>query len=269
MHSFKYIYGPVYSWRLGRSLGIDPLSAKEKICNFDCIYCQLGKTHRFENERKEFIPTSEIVREINLIQASEKIDHLTFSGRGEPTLAKNLGDMIKAIKKIRPEPIAVITNSALIHFKDVQEDLALSDFVLAKLDACSQDSLSIVDKAMGQITFTDIIEGMISFQKIFKGKLALQIMFMKENLEFAPQIAQLVRKISPDEVELNTPTRSCAITPLGRSDIEILKSDFKGLNVVSVYDAPVCRTASYDEKATSRRHGKSKKETSLCTPKHC
>lgn len=256
MNPLKYIYGPVYSWRLGRSLGIDPLSAKEKVCNFDCIYCQLGKTYRFENERKDFVPTSEIIREIMTIPAAEKIDHLTFSGRGEPTLAKNLGDMIRAVKKVRPEPIAVITNSALIHLKDVQEDLALADFVVAKLDACCQDVFSTIDKAMEQVPFELIVKGLKDFQKNFKGKLALQVMFMHENMDHAPQIARLVRAINPNEVELNTPTRSSAVSPLKRSDIELLKGDFKGLNVISVYDAPLCQSVPYDEKETSRRHGK-------------
>jgi len=66
-----------------------------------------------------------------------KIDYITFSGTGEPTLAANLGQMIKEVKKIRCEKIAVLTNSSLMHREDVQKDLACADLVVAKLDASS------------------------------------------------------------------------------------------------------------------------------------
>ena len=82
--NYRYIYGPVSSWRLGISLGIDPISGKEKICSFDCIYCQLGKTKFFSKKRKIFIPAERIIKEIYLLPPL-KIDYITFSGSGEPT----------------------------------------------------------------------------------------------------------------------------------------------------------------------------------------
>jgi len=127
---FKYIYGPVPSWRLGSSLGIDPLSKDGKVCSFDCLYCQLGETKFLTDERKKFVPGEEVIGELDSLPTL-KIDYITFSGMGEPTLASNLGQMIKAIKKIRKEKIAVLTNSSLMHREDVQKDLFCADFVVA------------------------------------------------------------------------------------------------------------------------------------------
>src|SRR3989338_2737845 len=110
--TFKYIYGPVYSWRLGMSLGIDPLARKEKICNFNCIYCQLGPTRHYTAERHLFVTPHELEKEIKQITDLDEIDTITFSGRGEPTLAANLGELIKIVRKYRKEKIAVITNGA-------------------------------------------------------------------------------------------------------------------------------------------------------------
>ena len=135
--SFQYIFGPVHSWRLGRSLGIDPLSSKHKICNMDCIYCQLGKTTQLINERKVYVPTQDVMDEISRIPL-HFVDYITFAGRGEPTLAKNLGEMIRGIKAIRHEKVAVLTNSSLMNLKEVRDDLMAADFVLAKLDAGDQ-----------------------------------------------------------------------------------------------------------------------------------
>ena len=96
---YRYIYGPVSSWRLGRSLGVDPISAKEKICTFDCVYCQLGRTKTFSSERREFVRIKDVIHEIQTLPLPP-IDYITFSGAGEPTLAKNLGGMIKAVKHL-------------------------------------------------------------------------------------------------------------------------------------------------------------------------
>ena len=66
--SFNYIYGPVYSWRLGESLGIDPLESAEKICNMDCIYCQLGKTEHITRERKVYVDPVDLLDELDCIE---------------------------------------------------------------------------------------------------------------------------------------------------------------------------------------------------------
>jgi len=96
---YKYIYGPVDSWRLGRSLGVDLISRDDKICTFDCVYCQVGKIATFSDRREVFVPTEEIIGEIKSLPSLE-IDYVTFSGRGEPTLAENLGEVIREIKKM-------------------------------------------------------------------------------------------------------------------------------------------------------------------------
>jgi len=252
--SFQYLYGPVYSWRLGYSLGIDPLGNKSKVCNFDCIYCQLGRTSRLITHRKEFVSTEAILQEI--IHLPEvHINYLTFSGRGEPTLAKNLGRMIEAIREVRPEKIAVITNSALIHRKDVQDDLRLSDFVLAKLDAASSSGFSAMDHAAQNIEIDRIVDGLKSFRDSFLGKFALQIMFIERNKGEAEQIARLAREIAPDEVQLNTPTRPCPVGSLSREEMNEIKALFADMPAVCVYDSFVPETEPLDERATIARHG--------------
>ncbi|MBF0491117.1 MAG: radical SAM protein, partial [Candidatus Omnitrophica bacterium] len=248
------VYGPVYSWRLGMSLGLDPLATEDKACNFDCVYCQLGKTKILTNDRQIFVKTKNLMDEIKSLPEGQHVDYLTFSGRGEPTLAANLGDMIQSLRKIRPEPIAVITNSSLMHLPEVRQDLAQTDFVLAKLDACSQHSLESIDRA-GQLVFQEIVGGIIEFRKIFKGKLAIQIMLIEENLSLVKQLADIVKIINPDEVQLNTPLRPCAVGKISPSQLAEAKTYFKNINVVTVYDAPPEEYSPMDVSATIKRHG--------------
>lgn len=256
---FKYVYGPVYSWRLGMSLGIDPLSDRSKICNMDCVYCQLGKTIHWTNERQNFIPAENILQEIKDLPEVE-IDYITFSGRGEPTLAANLGDMIKGIRKIRREKIAVITNSILMYDPSVRKDLALSDFVLAKLDACDEQTLKTIDRVVDGVSFEMIVDGIKKFRKEFKGKLALQVMFVRANKDFASKIAQITRSIGADEVELNTPLRPSGVQPLSPGELLEIKKCFSGQNAKTVYEFERKDSVPLNERDTIKRHGNYKKK---------
>jgi wyosine [tRNA(Phe)-imidazoG37] synthetase (radical SAM superfamily) len=251
---YKYIYGPVSSWRLGRSLGVDPVSQAEKICTFDCVYCQAGAKQAFAGEREIFVPTKAIIKEITSLPPV-KIDYITFSGKGEPTLAKNLGEIAGEIRKTRDEKIAIITNASLISRLDIQQDLRLMDFVMAKLDACSMDLLGKINRPSGIIEFNNILRGISEFRSGYKGKFALQIMFVGGNKGFAEDIAAIAGRIGPDEVQLNTPLRPCLVKPLSKKDMDEIKKYFDGMNVVSVYDADRKKTEAINREDTLKRRG--------------
>jgi wyosine [tRNA(Phe)-imidazoG37] synthetase (radical SAM superfamily) len=255
MKDFKYIYGPVPSWRLGSSLGIDPLSSGIKVCSYNCIYCQLGARVELTVERKKFINTGDVIEELKLLPEID-IDFITFSGTGEPALAENLGEMIKEVRRARPEKVAVLTNSSLLSRDDVGKDLSSADFVVCKLDAASQRVFEAVNRPLEGLKIDDVAASIKDFRKSFRGRLALQIMFVEENRAYAKDIARIAKDIKPDEVQLNTPLRPCAAKPLPRGELEGFKEYFEGLNVLSVYDARKKEVAPVSRKDTLRRRGK-------------
>jgi wyosine [tRNA(Phe)-imidazoG37] synthetase (radical SAM superfamily) len=120
----KYVFGPVPSRRLGRSLGIDLVPYKT--CTFDCIYCDLGRTTQHTMLRQPFASLEEIQSELEsyLCVLDKKPDFITFSGSGEPTLNKNIGQIIRGVKKITSIPIVVLTNSSLFSLEEVRRDLS-------------------------------------------------------------------------------------------------------------------------------------------------
>jgi len=254
---FKYIYGPVSSWRLGRSLGIDPISQRTKQCVFDCIYCQVGRALPCSMRRKIFVPTKSIISEIRQLPKKTKIDYLTFSGSGEPTLAKNLGELIEEVKKIRKEPVAVITNSSLLGKKDVREDLLKADFVMAKLDASSQELLKIVNNPVKSIIFSDLISDLKHLRRVYKKILALQIMFVQENIDQAGSIARIAGQIKADKIFINTPLRPSKCRPLSAIQMREIKKVFlnQGLETISVFDKARKKTFPINIAATLRRRG--------------
>src|SRR4030043_215237 len=133
MRSYRHLYGPVPSRRLGRSLGVDLVPPK--ICTYDCVYCQVGKTTERPLQRKEYIPTEEVLGEVKdfLSKREASIDHFSLSGSGEPTLHSQIGVVIKGIQEMSAIPVAVLTNGSLLYLDEVRGDLLQADIILPSL----------------------------------------------------------------------------------------------------------------------------------------
>ena len=249
------IYGPVPSWRLGKSLGIDLVSTKGKTCSFNCIYCQLGKTIHPLTKRRQFVTTSQLAKELETVKNIDA-DYITFSGVAEPTLASNLGEAINIAKSILLLPVAVLTNSSLMSMKDVCDDLMQADVVIAKVDAPNEQIFHQINNPVVDYSFDQILRSIEHFRKGFKKKLALQMMFMTINKDYAREMADLARQLSPDEVQLNTPLRPCPIKPLTPDEMSIIEKEFVGLKVISVYQASKSEVTPLNLEETLRRRPK-------------
>jgi len=206
---YQYIFGPVPSRRLGRSLGIDLIPYKT--CSFNCIYCQLGQTTCQTCERAEYVPIKAVLRELEeKLKESRTIDYLTFSGSGEPTLHQELGKMIKKAKELFLLPVAVITNGSLLWMKEVQKDLAEADVVLPTLSSALPEKFQEIHRQDPGLDLKIIIEGMIQFRKKFSGQIWLEVFIVKgindceEDLEL---LKPVLDKIKPDRIQLNTSVR--------------------------------------------------------------
>jgi len=250
--NFKYIYGPVPSWRLGRSLGVDLISG-ENICSFDCIYCQLGRTTRHIKERGIFVRTKDILEELDKLPKNVAMDYITLSGTGEPTLAANLGEVIRGIKKRFDVPVAVLTNSSLFSDPAVRKELSFADLVVAKLDAVNDEVLAMINRPVEGVLFEDIFHWIKVFSAENPGKLALQTMFVKKNKRYAPLLAKIAKMIRPKEVQVNTPLRPCAVKPLPPDELAEIKEFFHPLRSYSVYDVMRPKAKPMSVKQTKKR----------------
>lgn len=206
-----FVFGPVPSRRLGRSLGIDPVPLKT--CNWNCVYCQLGRSVPVTNERKDYLPPGEIVdevREVLQIHQEGEIDWVTFLASGEPTLHASLGRMIRDVKAITQIPVAVITNGALLYRPDVQEDLMAADAVLPSLDAGTAALYRAINRPHPECTFDRLVNGLLEFRRAYQGKMWVEVMVVKglnDTEEALRDLAGLFHKLQPDQVHLTTPVR--------------------------------------------------------------
>jgi wyosine [tRNA(Phe)-imidazoG37] synthetase (radical SAM superfamily) len=207
----RYVFGPVPSRRLGKSLGIDPIPLKT--CNWNCVYCQLGRTRPLTNVRREYTPCHEIIKELQrALRASEpgQIDWVTFVGSGEPTLYSKLGKLIRQVKAMTKLPIAVITNGALLYLPEVRNQLVEADAVLPSLDAGNPRLYRKINRPWPRLTFERHTEGLTAFRKEYSGQLWVEVMLVKgmnDNEEALREISAILERARPDEVHINVPTR--------------------------------------------------------------
>jgi wyosine [tRNA(Phe)-imidazoG37] synthetase (radical SAM superfamily) len=209
---YKYIFGPVPSRRLGLSLGVDIIPMKT--CTQNCIYCQLCVDAPQVAQRKEYVPTEDILEELKQVIASNPtIDCITISGSGEPTLHSGLGKLIKEIKGFTDTMTVVITNGTLLWREDVRQDLMAADVVMPSLDACDQKTFELVNKPDPQISFEMLVGGLKKFREQFKGQFWLEV-FMVEGINTADdqirELSRIIDDIAPDKIQLNTAVRPTA-----------------------------------------------------------
>ncbi len=208
----NHIFGPVNSRRLGRSLGIDLLP--RKICNFDCIYCEVGSTTNLTCERKEYVPTEKIIAEIKEYcsdpQRMELVDVVTVTASGEPTLHSGLGRILRYLKETTGKPVAVLINGTNLHDPQVVDDLCLADVVVPSLDAALEKSFRKLNRPALCLDLQEIIDGLVKFSQVFTGELWLEVL-IAEGINDTPEdfdaIGNVISRMKLSRVQLNTVVR--------------------------------------------------------------
>jgi len=207
----KYVFGPVPSRRLGRSLGINNVPPKH--CTYSCIYCQLGRTPHLEVIRRSFYPIDKLLSEIvNTVKTigEDNIDFITFVPDGEPTLDINLGRVVEKLKKNINTPIAILSNSSLLPYEDVRDDLMLIDLVSLKIDALSHRLWKIINRPHPKLELNLIVEAIEMFSKHFRGRLIYETMLVKnvnDNVKEMMKIANFIRTTRFHKIYLSIPIR--------------------------------------------------------------
>ncbi len=205
-----YIFGPVPSRRLGRSLGVDLVPFKT--CSYDCIYCQLGGTTNRTVERREWVPLDDVLAELK-----DKLvtmpDYITLSGSGEPTLFSRLNELIAGIRSMTDVPVAVLTNGSLLWQEEVRRQLMDAHLVIPSLDAGHASMFQAINRPHESISFEQMLEGLIDFREEYYGEYWLEVFLLAGHTAMDSEvgrIAECVRRIKPDRVQLNTATRPTA-----------------------------------------------------------
>ncbi|GBR76769.1 radical SAM protein [Candidatus Termititenax persephonae] len=230
------LFGPVRSRRLGHSLGIDLL--KFKTCTLDCAFCECGRTTQLTDTRQVFIPTEKVLQELdNFFVTQDAPEVLTFSGGGEPTLAKNLGALIRQIKRRYPSyKLCLLTNSTLLPNPQVRAEILPVDIIIPSLNAVSPKTFNQINRPLDGLTPAPIMDGLLELKKNYTGQLLLEIFIVPGVNDGEAELAKLrdfAAQLQPDGIQLNSLDRRGAeawVQPVSAENMQKIKEIFKDFN---------------------------------------
>ncbi|WP_035271023.1 radical SAM protein [Desulfonatronum thiodismutans] len=217
---FKTLYGPVRSGRLGLSLGVDLLG--KRICSLDCIYCEVGPTRIHTLERRAYMPARTILEELRSwkSQGLPRPEFITLGGLGEPCLNLELEEIIIGSRTIFPDiPVAVLTNSTLLHDPAVRRELAATQVILPSLDTLVPSEFIKINKPCSGVTLDNITTGLLEFRERYAGRIFLEILLARginDSEENLARLRDFIPRLKPDRVDVVTMTRPGA-SPLAKA----------------------------------------------------
>lgn len=231
LHFDDIVFGPIFSRRLGSSLGVNLLPSKGKLCNFDCVYCECGWNKDGIAER--VFPRLEEVKaalEEKMSKAASEgapVDSITFSGNGEPTMNPDFPEIVDVTLELRDRffpdaKVSVLSNATLIGRPAVAEALMKVDNPILKIDASSDSLIAQINKPVGRYRLDEVVEAMMKFE----GRFVLQTMFLKSpDFDTAEPDAldkwmEIVRKVKPREIMVYTIDRETPDKSLAKYTVE-------------------------------------------------
>ncbi|MDY6827532.1 MAG: radical SAM protein [Bacillota bacterium] len=204
---YKHLFGPVPSRRLGVSLGIDLIPPKT--CTLDCVYCECGKTTRLTTERREYIPVSNVLKEVDDYLAQKpELDYITFAGSGEPTLNNKMGQVIEFLKNSYPHyHICVLTNGTLFSDPAIRAEVLKADLIIPSLDAATEKTFQQINRPHPKLNCSKIIAGLVDLRHEFAGEIRLEIFIvpgLNDTNKELQAIKETIEKINPHRIQLGT-----------------------------------------------------------------
>ncbi len=216
------IFGPINSRRFGSSLGVD-LSPGSKQCNFDCLYCELAPMATVDSQNNT-VEVEKIIDELKL-HLNDKIDVITLTANGEPTLYPFLEELMDEIDKIKGSTqTLILTNSATLVNKNVFHTLLKLDQVKLSLDAVSSDVFKKIDRPHVSIQIENVVQKVIEFSKVYQGKLFIEILFvhgLNDTKEEVAKLNDVLKNIDCTRIDLGTIDRPPAYPVAGISYKEL------------------------------------------------
>ena len=216
LHFDDIVFGPIRSRRLGSSLGVNILPSKGKLCNFDCIYCECGWNKDGAQDRTPLPSLEQIENALSgriaaLAEEGVPVDSITFSGNGEPTVHPDFPKVVDHVLALRDRyypqaKVSVLSNATMLSREEVREALKKIDNPILKLDASTDELISLINKPVGEYKLSETVRWM----KSFGGDFVLQTMFLRSEQFDLSQREQLdrwmdiVREVCPREIMVYT-----------------------------------------------------------------
>jgi wyosine [tRNA(Phe)-imidazoG37] synthetase (radical SAM superfamily) len=236
---YKYLFGPVFSRRLGRSLGVDLLPYKT--CSLDCVYCECGATTDLTATTAAFVPAKQVLAELDdYLGRKPDLDFVTFAGSGEPTLHAELGSIIAHLKsKHTNYKVAVLTNGTLFTRQEIRAAVVQADLLVPSLDGATASSFNTINRPEPSITVAGVIDGLALLRKQYRGTFILEVFIVpgvNDTDDEVRALREAALRIGPDAIQLNRLDRPGILPWVTQASDEILARIHAQLEPLTVFE---------------------------------
>ena len=232
----KYVFGPLNSRRLGRSLGVSLIPPKT--CQLDCIYCEAKATTDLTCCRKEYVPTADVIRELDEVLATKpEIDFITFSGAGEPLLHAGITDIINHIKHNHPAyKLCLLTNAVALKDESLWQDISKADLIVPSFDGSNEAEFKAVNRPEASVDFSEFVAKFTAFTRQCSAKIKLELFIVpgiNDSDESIARFAALLKEMRLDSIELNSLDRPGTVENIAIPDEETFARFTKALSPIA------------------------------------
>lgn len=235
---FKHVFGPVPSRRLGVSLGVDLVTPKS--CNMNCIFCECGATKQLTLKRERFKNPEEIKEEIAEVLKKIKPDYITFSGSGEPTLSKDIGDIIDWIKEHTDVKVCVITNSLLLDDSKVVEELKKADLIIPTLNSVDNMIFKKINRPSVESDVSQVMGGLRNLSEKYCGDIFIETFIIEglnDSIEHTEKMSKFLKNLKFTKLQLNSldrPGTESWVKPASQETLKRVKEEYEHFGIKNV-----------------------------------
>lgn len=176
----------------------------EKYCNFDCIFCPVGRSHNKADSQKSFGKIDSSLTELECIIEKTKAELIFINSKGEALLNEKISDVIAFIQR-KSMPVRLLSNGYLLGKNEYMKVANMCDEVVGEIKVITEEDFQKAQRPVNGYTLAEYVANMVAFNKQYKGKFILEITVIKgynEDDASIQHIKDIVKRIAPDKISL-------------------------------------------------------------------
>ena len=245
----KYVFGPLNSRRLGKSLGVSLIPPKT--CQLDCIYCEAKATTNLTCCRKEYVPTADVIRELDeVLSTKPELDYITFSGAGEPMLHAGITTIINHIKTNHPGyKLCLLTNAVALDDESLWQDINKADLIVPSFDGSNAEEFKAINRPEASVDFDRFVQKFTAFTRQCTSTVKLELFIVpgiNDSDDSIARFAALLKEMRLDSIELNSLDRPGTVDNIPIPDEETFERFIKALSPIAPCTA-IRRKVAHDK----------------------
>ncbi len=174
----------------------------EKYCNFDCIFCPIGRSENKIDTQRSFDEMDGSLRELERMIEETRAELVFINSKGEAFVNDRIDDVIELIKA-KGLPVRLLSNGYLLGRDEYIKIANKCDEIIGEIKVVTEEDFQKVQRPIEGYTLAEYISNMASFNKQYKGKFILEVTIIKgynDDEDSVQKLKDIIKEISPNKV---------------------------------------------------------------------